>query len=423
MATIVLGSQFGDEGKGKLVDILCREAHVCARCAGGNNAGHTIVANGVTYDFHILPSGLVNPLCKNLIGTGCVVHIPSFFKELETLKAKGLNTQDRIYISDRAHITFDLHTVVDGLEEQELGTAAVGTTKKGIGPTYSCKAARSNARVTDIFHKDLLDKKLRHLAESAQKRYGDLFTAQNYDLEGEIARFDEYRVQLQDFVIDAAPFISEMSSETNLLVEGANALMLDIDWGTYPMVTSSSTGIAGAMAGLALSPDQMRQRLGVMKSYTTRVGNGPLPTEQLNEDGVRLQKLGREFGVTTGRPRRCGWLDLVIVKYSKSINHYTALNLTKLDVLDTFPEIKVATKYKVDSQEFESFPADLELLERAEVVYETLPGWMSSTTGITTWEQLPENAKKYITFIEDYLGGLKCKYIGTGPDREHMIFR
>ena len=325
MATIVLGSQFGDEGilsqlyrfaransdtnvlgKGKLVDILCRTAHLCARCAGGNNAGHTIVADGITYDFHILPSGLVNPSCVNLVGSGCVVHVPSFFKELEDLKKKGLKTDDRIYISDRAHLTFDLHTVIDDLQEQELGKAAVGTTKKGIGPSYSIKADRSNARIVDVFYKEVLDQKLKKQAENARKRYGELFEAQKYDVNEEIARFDDYREQLRPFVIDAIPLVSTLSHDSNLLVEGANALMLDIDYGTYPFVTSSSAGLGGVITGLALSPRSLKEIIGVVKAYTTRVGSGPLPTEQLNANGERLQSLGREFGVTTGRPRRCG---------------------------------------------------------------------------------------------------------------------
>ena len=214
-----------------------------------------------------------------------------------------MDTQDRIFISDRAQITFDLHTVVDGLEEEELGGGAVGTTKKGIGPTYSCKAARSNARISDIFTKEVLDRKLRTLANSSEKRYGELFRAQKYDLEGEIGRFDGYRELLRPFVIDAVPLISKLSPETNLLVEGANALMLDIDFGTYPFVTSSNAGLGGVFTGLGLSPFRLKEVIGVVKAYTTRVGSGPLPTEQLNADGEKLQSVGREFGVTTGRRR------------------------------------------------------------------------------------------------------------------------
>lgn len=423
------------------MDILCASAQLCARSAGGNNAGHTICAFGKKYDFHILPSGLVNPKCMNLIGSGVVIHIPSFFRELEDNKA--LNTEGRIFISDRAQVVFDLLQIVDGLEEQELGKGAVGTTKKGIGPGYSCKAARSGVRVAEIFYKEILDRKLRTLAANYRKRYGELFDAQGYDVEEEIARFDDYRNRLPPFVVDAVAMINEMSSNNSasLLVEGANALMLDVDYGTYPYVTSSNAGLGGVFTGLALSPFDIKQIIGVVKAYTTRVGGGPMPTEQLNTNGEKLQSIGKEFGVTTGRSRRCGWLDLVIVKYSTNINHYTALNLTKLDVLDDFPEILVATAYEIDGTVLPYFPADLEALARTKVIYKSMPGWNSSTTGVKEWSDLPENARKYIEFIEGFVG-VKCKWIGTGkylscrylqivsintrvsgPEREHMIHR
>ena len=239
----------------------------------------------------------------NLIGSGVVVHVPSFFEELADLKEKGLDTEGRIYISDRAHVVFDLHQLVDGLEEQELGKGAVGTTKKGIGPSYSTKSARSGVRISEIFDKETLDSKLRTLAHSFQKRYGALL--QGYDVEEEILRMDNYRSDLQEFVIDAIPLIesAQSSNDTKILVEGANALMLDVDYGTYPYVTSSNTGIGGVFTGLALSPFKVKEIIGVVKAYTTRVGGGPLPTEQLNEQGEKLQSIGREFGVTTGRKR------------------------------------------------------------------------------------------------------------------------
>ncbi|KAL8751548.1 MAG: hypothetical protein Q9199_006334 [Rusavskia elegans] len=291
MITIVLGAQWGDEGKGKLTDILCAKASLCARAQGGNNAGHTIVVNGQTYDFHILPSGLVNPKCLNLIGTGCVVHIPSFFKELEDLHKKGLDTKGRILLSGRAHVVFDLHLLIDGLQEGELTEAAkkeqssdgqvvvaknstggaIGTTKKGIGPAYSAKHARSGVRIHQIFNKEELDKRLRVLARGAQRRYGSAM--KDYDVEAEIARFDTYREQLRPFVVDAVPLMATaQANDTEILVEGANALMLDIDYGTYPFVTSSSTGTGGAIGGLALSPFKIKHIIGVVKAYTTRVG-------------------------------------------------------------------------------------------------------------------------------------------------------
>ncbi|KAI5854390.1 Adenylosuccinate synthetase [Tricharina praecox] len=420
MATVVLGSQWGDEGKGKLVDILCEDVEVCARCAGGNNAGHTIVVNGVSYDFHMLPSGLVNPKCLNLIGTGTVVHIPSFFAELEAIQKKGIDSTDRIFISDRAHLVFDLHQLVDGLEEIELGAQNIGTTRKGIGPTYSTKAARSGVRVYEIFNWSEFEKKLRALEHGYKKRFGDLL---QYDVEKELAQFKVYYETLRPYVIDAVPFIAAaFKANKKVLVEGANALMLDIDYGTYPYVTSSNTGVGGVITGLAISPFNIKNIIGVVKAYTTRVGSGPFPTEQLNEAGEHLQVVGREWGVTTGRKRRCGWLDLVIVKYSTAVNHYTSLNLTKLDILDGLKELQIAVAYKVDGVELESFPADLNTLAKVEPVYKTMPGWTEPTTKLTEYDQLPKEAKEYIAFIEEFIG-VRVDWVGVGPGREHMLYR
>ncbi|KAF2201876.1 adenylosuccinate synthetase-like protein [Delitschia confertaspora ATCC 74209] len=418
--TVVLGSQFGDEGKGKLVDILAHDSQLCCRAQGGNNAGHTIVANGVTYDFHILPSGLVNPACINLVGSGCVVHIPSFFKELEALEKHGLNTKGRIFISDRAHVVFDIHQMVDGLEEVELGGSFIGTTRKGIGPTYSTKMTRSGIRVADLFDEEVFETKFRRMVHGFQKRFGDLL---KYDPEEEIARFKDLRVKLQDFVVDQIPLInSAKAKNSKILVEGANAMMLDIDHGTYPFVTSSNTGLGGVLTGLSLGWRSLTEVVGVVKAYTTRVGSGPFPTELLDSTGEKLQSIGHEVGVTTGRKRRCGWLDLVIIKYSHDLNDYTSLNLTKLDVLDTFEELKIATSYSYNGQQLESFPANPEMLAKVEVNYETLPGWNKPTTGAKSYYDLPLNARKYIEFIEKFVG-VPIKSIGVGPAREHMILR
>ncbi|KAL8825386.1 MAG: hypothetical protein Q9170_007810 [Blastenia crenularia] len=438
--TIVLGAQWGDEGKGKLTDILCKDAALCARAQGGNNAGHTIVANGHVYDFHILPSGLVNPKCINLIGSGCVVNVPSFFRELDDLHKKDLNTEGRIFISDRAHVVLDLHLLIDRLQEVELTKAAeaeqlssgqhavakkssggaIGTTKKGIGPAYSAKYARSGVRIHQIFDKDNFDKQLRILAKGAQKSYGDL---QDYNVEHEIRRFDAYRDRLAPFVVDALPLIRDAEAKgVNILVEGANALMLDIDHGTYPYVTSSSTGIGGVYTGLGISSRKVNEIIGVVKAYTTRVGGGPFPTEQVNADGEKLQSLGQEYGVTTGRKRRCGWLDLVALKYSCMVNDYTCLNLTKLDILDTFSVIPVAIAYKdtLTGQTLDSFPADLNVLDRCEVFYKELKGWQTGTGGSTAYFDLPEQAREYVEYIE-VSTGVKVRYIGTGVGREAMI--
>ncbi|KAL7817981.1 Adenylosuccinate synthetase [Trichoderma longibrachiatum ATCC 18648] len=423
MATIILGAQWGDEGKGKLTDILAPEAQLCARAAGGHNAGHSIVANGVSYSFHLLPSGLVNPNCLNLIGSAVVAHIPSFFKELEELERKGLsNVHDRIFISDRVHIDLDLHVAVDGLEELELGDRKVGTTGRGIGPCYSTKAARSGIRLAEVFNEQVFEQKLRRLASGFKKRYGDLL---KYDVEEELARFKEYRPKLAKYTVDAISFMKQAQEKNmKILCEGANALMLDLDWGSYPYVTSSSTGIGGMVTGLALDIRKIGEVIGVVKAYTTRVGSGAFKTEDLGEIGNELQQRGREWGTSTGRTRRCGWLDLVVVKYTTDVNHYTALNLTKLDVLDTFRTIKIAIAYKdpETGEEIESYPASLDILDRAEVVYHEMPGWNTPTTNAKTFEDLPKEAQDYILYIEKFVG-VKIKWIGTGPDRDAMITR
>lgn len=424
MADVVLGSQWGDEGKGKLVDILCEDIDVCARCQGGNNAGHTIVVDGVKYDFHMLPSGLVNPKCQNLVGSGVVVHVPSLFEELENLEKKGLHCRDRLFISSRAHLVFDFHQRTDKLKEAELSEnkKSIGTTGKGIGPTYSTKASRSGIRVHHLVNDEPeawgeFETRYRRLVTTRMQRYGEF----EYDIEEELSRYKKYKELLKPHVVDSIEFMHDaLSKDKKILVEGANALMLDIDFGTYPYVTSSSTGIGGVLTGLGIPPKAIKNIYGVVKAYTTRVGEGPFPTEQLNEDGEKLQNIGAEYGVTTGRKRRCGWLDLVVLKYSTLINGYTSLNITKLDVLDTFKDIKVGVSYSLNGHKLNSFPEDLNKLGKVEVEYVTLPGWEQDITQIKKYDELPENAKKYLKFIEDYLG-VPIEWVGTGPGRESML--
>ncbi|CAI5756959.1 unnamed protein product [Candida verbasci] len=424
MCDVVLGAQWGDEGKGKLVDLLCDDIDVCARCQGGNNAGHTIVVGDKKYDFHMLPSGLVNPNCQNLVGSGVVVHVPSFFEELKNIEKKGLHCRDRLFLSSRAHLVFDFHQRTDKLKEAELSEnkKAIGTTGKGIGPTYSTKASRSGIRVHHLVNADPKsweEFKIRYmrLIESRKKRYGEF----DYDYEEELKRFEKYREELRPFVVDSVVFMHDaIQKNKKILVEGANALMLDIDFGTYPYVTSSSTGIGGVLTGLGIPPKTIKNIYGVVKAYTTRVGEGPFPSEQLNEIGETLQDVGAEYGVTTGRKRRCGWLDLVVLKYSTMINGYTSLNITKLDVLDKFKEIEVAVAYKLNGKEIPSFPEDLNNLANVEVVYKTFPGWQQDITGIKKYEDLPQEAKDYLSFIEEYLN-VPIQWVGTGPARSSML--
>ncbi|CCK70550.1 adenylosuccinate synthase KNAG_0E02910 [Huiozyma naganishii CBS 8797] len=430
MVNVVLGAQWGDEGKGKLVDLLVGHYDIVARCAGGNNAGHTIVVDGVKYDFHMLPSGLVNPNCLNLIGNGVVMHIPSFFQELENIESKGMTTaRERLFISSRAHIVFGFHQRTDKLRELELAGRSkdgknIGTTGKGIGPTYSTKASRSGLRIHHLVNDDPnsweeFKTKYMRLLETRWARYGHF----DYDYEGELAAMKQYRETLKPFVVDSVFFIHDAIRQgKKILVEGANALMLDIDFGTYPYVTSSSTAIGGVLTGLGIPPRAIENVYGVVKAYTTRVGEGPFPAEQLNEQGEKLQQIGAEYGVTTGRKRRCGWLDLVIMKYSTWINGYTSLNVTKLDVLDTFDEIPVAVGYTLNGKKLDLFPEDLNTLGKVDVEYVTLPGWKQDITSIKSYNDLPENAKKYLQFIEDFVG-VPVEWVGTGPARDSMLHR
>lgn len=424
MATVVLGSQWGDEGKGKLVDILCDDIDVCARCAGGNNAGHTIVVGKTKYDFHMLPSGLINDKCKNLLGNGVVLYVPALFEELEKLVSKGLECTDRMFVSSRAQLVFGFHQRVDGLREAELSGSkkSIGTTGKGIGPAYSSKATRSGLRVHHLVSQepgawDQFVESYNRLLESEQKRFGGF----EYDSEKELSEFKEYAEKLRPMVVDSVPFINDaITSKKKVLIEGANALMLDIDFGTYPYVTSSNTGIGGVVTGLGISPKKIGDVIGVVKAYTTRVGEGPFPTEQLNEIGEHLQTVGAEYGVTTGRKRRCGWLDLVVIKYSALINGYTLLNITKLDVLDQLDEIKVAVNYKYKGEVLEYFSADLSVCANAEVEYKTFKGWKQDTSGIRSYKDLPKAALEYLDFVADFTG-VPIKWVGVGAGRDAML--
>ncbi|KAI0509270.1 adenylosuccinate synthetase [Xylaria bambusicola] len=423
MVSIILGSQWGDEGKGKLTDNLLatNSFDICARAAGGHNAGHSIHTGDQKFSFHLLPSGLVSPKTDNLIGSGVVFNVDAFFGELADLEAKGVpDVHKRIHVSSRCHLNLTLHAAVDGLSEKALGKSQIGTTKRGIGPSYSTKAARDGLRVCDIYHDDFAEK-LRTLAGSYRARYGDLL---EYDVEAEIQKFVNLREKLRPYIIDAVEYMKvAQEQKRSILVEGSQALMLDLDYGSYPFVTSSNCSIGGCVQGLTISPFNIKNIIGVVKAYTTRVGGGPFPTEQHGDVGTKLQDIGGEIGVSTGRRRRCGWLDLVVLKHSTAVNYYTTLNLTKLDVLDTFPTIQVAVAYITpDGERITSFPADLNYLDKCTPEYIEFEGWQSSTQGLRSWSDLPPQAQKYIELIESEIS-VKVSYIGTGKDREDMIIR
>jgi len=392
---------------------------VCCRFNGGSNAGHTIVVNGVKFAFHLLPSGILNPVALNLIGNGCVVHLPTLAKELKMLEEKGVNYKGRLFISDRAHLVFDLHQKIDGLREQELGSGKIGTTGRGIGPTYCEKMNRSGIRVGDMKNMEQFAVKLKKILASAQSRFKF-----EYDLEGDLKKYAEFAEQFAPFIVDGVDWINEMyESEKKILIEGANAAMLDIDFGTYPFVTSSNPTIGGCLTGLGLNAKRIDDVIGVVKAYTTRVGEGPFLTELLDTDGpgTKLRAVGKEFGTTTGRPRRCGWFDAVIVRYTTRLNGYTYLNLTKLDVLSGFEELKVAVAYKINGKRVTaSMPASLEDLAKAEVEYETLPGWKEDIANCTKFEDLPKNAQDYVIKLEHLLQ-VPIRWIGVGAGRDSLI--
>ncbi|GCB72398.1 hypothetical protein scyTo_0001975 [Scyliorhinus torazame] len=376
------------------------------RGGGGNNAGHTVVVDSVEYDFHLLPSGIINPNAIAFIGNGVVVHLPGLFEEAAKNAKKGnglVGWENRLIISDRAHIVFDFHQAADDAQEQQRQKQAgknLGTTKKGIGPVYSSKAARSGLRICDL----LTD------FDDFSERYLNALV------------FHGYVESIKPMVRDGVYFMYKAlhGPEKNILVEGANAALLDIDFGTYPFVTSSNCTVGGVCTGLGIPPQNVGEVYGVVKAYTTRVGIGAFPTEQDNEIGALLQSRGSEVGVTTGRKRRCGWLDLVLLKYAHMINGFTALALTKLDILDVFIEIKVGISYKVDGKVIPHFPANIEVLNKVEVQYVSLPGWNTSTAKSKTFEDLPENAQNYVRFVEEYLD-VPVKWIGIGKSRESMI--
>jgi len=365
-----------------------------------------------------MPSGILNPNAKCIIGNGCVIHFPTLKKELEHLEANGVVWKGRLMISDRAHIVFDFHQTIDGRSEQELGTEKIGTTGKGIGPTYCEKANRSGIRVGDLKHFKLDDfkQKLNKIVASARKRFNF-----EYDIESELKRYEEYSKIFGDCILDGVWWLNDQYKQgKKILVEGANAAMLDLDFGTYPFVTSSNPTIGGCLTGLGLSHQKLGDVIGVVKAYTTRVGAGPFPTELYNEIGQTIRKTGGEFGTTTGRPRRCGWLDIPVLQFSCMLNGYTSLNLTKLDILTGFDEVKIGIAYLHDGKRLPSVPSSLEVLSSITVEYETLPGWKEDISKCTKFSELPVNAQNYIKRVAQ-LVETPVKWVGVGAAREALI--
>ncbi|EAY88745.1 hypothetical protein OsI_10220 [Oryza sativa Indica Group] len=439
----VLGSQWGDEGKGKLVDVLAPRFDIVARCQGGANAGHTIYnSEGKKFALHLVPSGILHEGTLCVVGNGAVIHVPGFFNEIDGLESNGVNCNGRILVSDRAHLLFDLHQAVDGLREAELANSFIGTTKRGIGPCYSSKVTRNGLRVCDLRHMDTFGDKLDVLFKDAASRF-EGFEYSKSMLREEVERYKRFAERLEPFIADTVHVLNEsIQQKKKILVEGGQATMLDIDFGTYPFVTSSSPSAGGICTGLGIAPRCIGDLIGVVKAYTTRVGSGPFPTELFGEEGDLLRKSGMEFGTTTGRPRRCGWLDIVALKYCCEINGFSSLNLTKLDVLSGLPEVKLGVSYnQPDGQKLQSFPGDLDILEQVQmqydyfheclgirssvkpmVKYEVLPGWQSDISSVRSYSELPLAAQRYVERIED-LVGVPVHYIGVGPGRDALIYK
>ena len=419
-ALVLIGAQWGDEGKGKITDFIARKADVVCRYQGGNNAGHTVVVDNKTYKLHLIPSGILYPGKTCIIGGGVVLDPQVLFEELEYVKKNGLDISG-LKISDSAHVIMPYHKRLDEIQEDSRGLHKIGTTKKGIGPCYTDKISRLGIRVVDLLDekgfKEILEKNL------AEK---NLFLKKIYNLPSfnftEIYEsYMEYGEKIKPYVIDASLLLNNMLAENkNILFEGAQGTLLDVDHGTYPFVTSSNPIAGGACVGAGIGPTKINNVLGVIKAYTTRVGEGPFPTELTGEIGDLIRETGFEFGTTTGRPRRCGWFDAVILKYAVRINGITQLAVTKLDVLDNLDEVKICTGYKYKDDFIKDFPRNLQQLMDCEPVYEIMPGWKQDTSRIREYKRLPTDAKRYLERIEE-IGGVKMNIISLGPSREQTI--
>jgi adenylosuccinate synthase len=416
----VIGAQWGDEGKGKIVDMLAEKASMVVRFSGGPNAGHTICNSYGAFSLHLVPSGIFYPHTVCLIGNGVVVSPSVLLGELEQLQKKGVDTS-RLFISSRAHLIMPYHTLLDELEEKAKGSKALGTTKSGVGPAYMDKVARLGIRAGDLLDKDSLLNKIRFVLDQKNIIISKVYEDSPLSLEEVYSQYCQYADRLTPFIRETEPMVNQaLEKGESVLLEGAQGTMLDIDFGTYPYVTSSSPVAGGAFTGMGLSPRKLECNLGVFKAYTTRVGGGPMPTELNDETGESIREIAHEYGATTGRPRRCGWFDGVVARYSASINGFSGIALTRLDVLDSFTSIKVCTGYKVNGDITDQFPSSSAVLEKCQPVYEELPGWQSPTSNLRRFEDLPKLAQSYIRRLEELIT-CPADIISVGPKREQTI--
>jgi len=418
---VVLGAQWGDEGKGKVVDIYTKQADVVVRYSGGHNAGHTVVINGEKYILHLIPSGIMHKDKYNIIANGVVVDPQALIEEMEDLKAKGIDFTGRLFISKRAHLIMPYHRIFDKFSENKKGSKKIGTTGRGIGPCYADKAARVGIRVCDLYDSEVLKEKIFQNVEEVNEIASKVYNIETLDPQKIYDDYMRYAEVLAPFIAETSYLINKLAGEgKKIMMEGAQGTLLDVDHGTFPYVTSSNPTTGGAFTGTGLSPKYLTNVVAVTKAYTTRVGSGPFPTELHDEMGERLRKVGNEYGATTGRPRRCGWLDLVAMKYSKMLNGIDYIALTKLDVLTGIDTIKVCVGYEYQGKILETFPPEIKILENCTPVYREFAGWKEDLSKVKVYEELPENAKRYLDFIKDFLG-IKYALISVGTDRSETI--
>lgn len=419
-AYAVIGGQWGDEGKGKIIDYLAGQVDAVVRYAGGNNAGHTVVNDKGKFQLHLIPSGICWPGVYSIIGNGVVVDPDVLHNELTELDSRDIDTS-RVYISERAHVIMPYHVTQDRLEEQARGSGAIGTTGQGVGPAYMDKVGRTGIRVGDLLDEDSLLPRLEQTLAFKNTMFSKVYGGDKVSLDDVLARCRDWAQWLEPHVHSTDEVLQEfIEQDRKLLLEGAQGTLLDLDHGSYPYVTSSSPSVGGACTGLGLNPQSIAGVLGVFKAYCTRVGGGPMPSELHGEVAEFLREKAHEYGTTTGRPRRVGWFDAVAGRYSRLVNGLTGLVLTRLDILDSFPSVKICVGYRVDGKELRRFPASTALLQRCQPIYEEMPGWDRPTASATCLSQLPENALAYVHRIAD-LVGCQVQIISTGPRRDETI--
>ncbi len=421
-AIAVIGAQWGDEGKGKIIDMLAQKASLVVRYSGGDNAGHTVINNLGEFKLHLIPSGIFYNHTTCIIANGVVINPAVLLAEMDEIRKRGVDVS-RLYISDRAHLIMPYHVLLDGLEEEALGGKAVGTTRKGVGPAFTDKASRLGIRAGDLLEPESFFTRLKLVLERKNAVLTRVYGQKPLSLDDIYKQYCAYGERLAPHICETTSMIDQVVKRHDLiLLEGAQGVLLDPDFGTYPFTTSSSPMAGGACQGAGIGPVNVNQVLAVYKAYTTRVGGGPMPTELLDEIGEAIRQCAHEFGTTTGRPRRCGWFDGVAARFSSRINGYTGIALTRLDVLDNFPKLKICVAYEMDGKKTEEFPGRIGDLEKCKPVYEDIDGWMTPTSNIRQYGQLPLAARRYIKRLEE-LCGCPVKVISVGPQREQTIIR